>query len=66
MYPGAHSGDDGWHWSINGQCANVGIEKVSFFNLERATGIELATSSLGIKITALLFSQLTKPLMKNA
>jgi hypothetical protein len=32
---------------------------------ERATGIEPATSSLGIRITAPLFSQVTKPLRKN-
>ena len=34
-------------------------------NLERATGIEPATSSLGIKSFAPLFSPLTKPLRKN-
>jgi hypothetical protein len=33
--------------------------------MERATGIEPATSSLGIKITAPLFSTLTKPPNKN-
>lgn len=40
-------------------------ENQSVENVERATGIESATFSLEIKITAPLFSQLTKPLGNN-
>jgi hypothetical protein len=42
-----------------------GVVNLFLCNLERAKRIEPATFSLRIKITAPLFSQLTKPLRKN-